>query len=497
MGRRYLTAAIQQLRNEQLSSTLFQVTLQHAHAAERILRELLAGNTFTFEEIAFRITGRRPTHNSDAQLTSREAVHDLLLFIEDATSTACVHADCAGEKVLTLEELTKRFNVTAKTISRWRPRGLVSRRFVFGSRKRLGFLESSVEWFGVHNAELIRRADCFSQLTETERHAIIEEAQRLSAKGGCRSDILKQVARGTGRSVETIRYTLRQFEQEHPDSTAIPWGNGPLNDKRKEAIYQRYRNGESVESIARNWGRTRTAIYRIISEICAKHIDQQAVDKPPPVGQNEPFPEDSTEKLLRPLNHREKQVVLHRFALAGDHARLTLRQIADRLGVTKQRVRQIEARSIAKLKEYHKGSDFQAVVERLLPELSARTTTMETVTPDLSPSEGSSVLSVPSMRNARAATVSGAENAAIQATNCGADNPETPTEQEDEKPIWQMTRGEFHQLRRCEGQTDPTQINKEFRARIEQAVAEGKEINPAIFADYPDLRAKVKGVAGE
>ena len=50
-------------------------------------------------------------------------------------------ADAAGERVLTVEELSKLFKVSTKTISRWRQQGLVSRRFVFDGRKRVGFLE--------------------------------------------------------------------------------------------------------------------------------------------------------------------------------------------------------------------------------------------------------------------------------------------------------------------------------------------------------------------
>ena len=52
---------------------------------------------------------------------------------------ALIHpANDAGEKVLTIEELAEMFNVSTKTIQRWREQGLVSRRFVFDGRKRVG-----------------------------------------------------------------------------------------------------------------------------------------------------------------------------------------------------------------------------------------------------------------------------------------------------------------------------------------------------------------------
>ena len=53
-----------------------------------------------------------------------------------------------------------------------------------------------------------------------------------------------------GRSVETIRYTLKQFDQEHPDSAVFPESTGPLDEPAKKKIYQQYRRGVSVEALA-------------------------------------------------------------------------------------------------------------------------------------------------------------------------------------------------------------------------------------------------------
>ena len=66
------------------------------------------------------------------------------------------------------------FNVSTKTISRWREQGLVSRRFVFdGKRKRVGFLRSSVDRFVAQNTERVRRGERFSQLSDDERRDMI------------------------------------------------------------------------------------------------------------------------------------------------------------------------------------------------------------------------------------------------------------------------------------------------------------------------------------
>ena len=129
------------------------------------------------------------------------------------------------------------FNVSTKTISRWRQQGLVSRRFVFDGRKRVGFLKSSVEQFVARNEDRVRRGTRFSQLTADERGEMIERARRLASAGGCLADVTKRVARHLGRSVETVRYTLKQFDEEHPDLAIFPEQHGPADRRRQEDAF--------------------------------------------------------------------------------------------------------------------------------------------------------------------------------------------------------------------------------------------------------------------
>ena len=105
--------------------------------------------------------------------------------MEDVSDSADLPVEEVAEPVLTVDDLSRRFRVSTKTISRWRQQGLVSRRFVFDGRKRVGFLESSVDRFVRHNGERVRRGAQFSQLTVDEREKIIDFARRLAEKGGC------------------------------------------------------------------------------------------------------------------------------------------------------------------------------------------------------------------------------------------------------------------------------------------------------------------------
>ena len=146
-----------------------------------------------------------------------------------------------GEQVLTVEELAKQFNVSTKTIARWRELGLVSRRLVFDGRKRVGFLRSSVDRFVKNNQERVVRGSRFSQLTDEQRQDIIDRARRMASAGGGQSEIARRLAKRTGRSVETIRSTIRQFDRQNPELAIFPDLTGPLNDAQKTRIYQAFK----------------------------------------------------------------------------------------------------------------------------------------------------------------------------------------------------------------------------------------------------------------
>jgi RNA polymerase primary sigma factor/RNA polymerase sigma factor len=212
-------------------------------------------------------------------MTGREAIHDLRLFVEDVSDAADIRVEDVAEPVHTVEDLSKMFKVSTKTISRWREQGLVSRRFLFdGKRKRVGFLRSSVERFVAQNADRVRRGERFSQLTDEERRDIVERARRLKRAGGCPAEVARRIAQHVNRSVETVRYTLKQFDLQNPDLAVFPEQTGTLTDDVKQRIYQQSRRGESVDVLARRFCRTRTSIYRVLNEMRARRILELPLD---------------------------------------------------------------------------------------------------------------------------------------------------------------------------------------------------------------------------
>lgn len=277
----YRNPVLRQLCDQQVRFAPREKKIDQANRAERLLGELEPQKTYTYEYLCYRITDYRPESYPDLRLTGNDAQHDLRLFVEDVSDAANVAAEAAGERVLTVEELSKNLDVSTKTISRWRQQGLVSRRFLFDGRKRVGFLQSSVDRFVAENQDRVRRGGRFSQLSEEERQDAIERARRLARAGGCPAEVTRRVAKHMGRSVETIRYTLKNYDQDHPDSAVFPETSGPLSDQTKSRIYQQYRRGVAVDALAKMHCRTKTSIYRVLSEMRARRLLELPIDHMP------------------------------------------------------------------------------------------------------------------------------------------------------------------------------------------------------------------------
>ena len=290
----YRHPTIEQLRDQQVRFAPREKKIEQVDLAEKLLNEIDPQRSYTFEYICFRITGYRPEVAPKDLISGEDALNDLRLFIEDVSDAANIRVEDVPEPVRTVNQLGEMFNISTKTVSRWRQHGLVSRRFIFDGRKRVGFLQSSVDRFVSKNRNRVERGARFSQLTEREKDEIIYRARRLARAGGCPSDITRRIAEHMSRSVETIRYTLKEFDKNHPHMAIFPGKSGPLVDSAKDEIYREYRLGKPVEQIARKHCRTKASIYRVISEMRAQRILELPLDFMP----NDSFSKRNAAKVI-------------------------------------------------------------------------------------------------------------------------------------------------------------------------------------------------------
>lgn len=286
MHQDYKNPVIRWLRDRQLSAASREEVsreqlLQQIEAAEQFIVELNPDDNYPAAQVVSQIVSESLPEAGNRKISSADLLHDIRLLVEDLSDAVALNAEAVGEPVFTVDELAKQFNVSTKTISRWRALGLVSRRLVFDGRKRVGFLRSSVDRFVKNNPVRVERGAKFSQLTDDQRTDYVKRAQQMAQAGIGQAEISRQLADRTGRSVETIRAALRQHDAENPASAIFPAGSGPLTDLQKTNILRAYRRGMSVDRLCRDYNRTKTTIYRVINEMRARRIAELPLDYMP------------------------------------------------------------------------------------------------------------------------------------------------------------------------------------------------------------------------
>ncbi|MGH2537080.1 MAG: RNA polymerase sigma factor RpoD [Candidatus Promineifilaceae bacterium] len=173
--------------------------------------------------------------------------------------------------------------------------------------------------------------------------------------------------------VETINRIVRaqrEMVQElgrEPTVEELALNLDYLGPEETEQIKLALRNDETIDPLLfRKWRQASSKIRNIL------RISQEPMSLDLPVGQEEStqlgdFIEDETaaepvdaasRQLLREqvrgalgyLNDRERQVLEMRFGLAGDGTAHTLEEVGRAFGVTRERIRQIEAKALRKLR---------------------------------------------------------------------------------------------------------------------------------------------------
>jgi RNA polymerase sigma factor (sigma-70 family) len=246
---------------------------EQLHAAVDLLPAIDATKSYPWDFVHFRVTGFQPRAHIDHVVPGKVLRADLATLIEFLSDTLSIKVEDAvpadsGDAVLALEDVTKKFNVSSKTIQRWRKQGLIAQRYVYpDGRRRLGFLESAVARFATVNKERVERSATFKQLSDEEKARIIDMARRLAARCQCCiKDISRRIARKLNRAPETVRYTIRKHDREHPEAAIFPEPSDAVRRLDRDQIMESFDKGTPLDCIAQRYCRTKTSIYRVVTQ---------------------------------------------------------------------------------------------------------------------------------------------------------------------------------------------------------------------------------------
>jgi RNA polymerase sigma factor (sigma-70 family) len=272
--------AVKELTDQQVRFAPPLRRVEQLRRAEKLLAEIEPDKKYPYQFVCFRITEFRPDSYPDLVIDGATLEHDLYAFISQlARSLPAVPVEEVAEPVMTLEQISKRLNVSTKTINRWRRRGLIGVPVLCNGRRQVGFLPSLVEPFIEANQDRIDRGSRFSQLSDEEKEEILRRAKRLARLGTATlTEISRRIARRMGRSVETVRYTIKNYDRENPCDALFPGVSGALDSETKQAIFSSYRRGISVDVLAKRFHRNRTSMYRVINEVRARRLLEQPLE---------------------------------------------------------------------------------------------------------------------------------------------------------------------------------------------------------------------------
>ena len=249
-------------------------------------------------------------------------------------------------------------------------------------------------------AKRIERGDIRAkhELTEANLRLVVSIAKRYHTDGMSFLDLIQEGNLGLIRAVEKFDY-----RKGHKFSTYATWWirqaiTRAIADKARtiripvhmvekinklirvqRQLLQNMGREPSPEEIATEMGMTDAEIREIL------RISQTTVSLETPIGEEEDselgdfiededavrsfdavasqLDKDGVNEALAMLPYRERKVIELRFGLKGEHPR-TLEEVAKRFGVTRERIRQIEAKALAKLQAIDKTRNLRATKHR-------------------------------------------------------------------------------------------------------------------------------------
>ncbi|UCG47090.1 MAG: sigma-70 family RNA polymerase sigma factor [Phycisphaerales bacterium] len=283
-----MVTTMRPIKNQSLAQLLMQVRFTPENKREAVLdsaEELFAmidkAKDYPFDFVYFRITGIQPRGQEVEQLIKGEELLDeMRIFIARLSSRLARPVVEETEKVHTVEELAEMFGVATKTIRRWQKRGLMGRKYLFdGGTKRVGFLQSRVDEFVKGNPGLIERAKSFRIMTPAERRKIIKRAGKLAGGASLsRYQVIERIASETGRSHETIRYLLLDYENAHPEKAIFKKPAGVIDGAQAAEIYRLYGQGCAVKELMKRFNRSKSSIYRIVNRRRARVLLSRKIE---------------------------------------------------------------------------------------------------------------------------------------------------------------------------------------------------------------------------
>jgi hypothetical protein len=182
---------------------------------EELAGDIDPAGSYPEDFVIFRITGYRPTSSAPELLKGAALLADLSALAERMSEAAGMSsAELGTDEWVALDALAERWNVSRKTLDRWRREGLIARRVLGGAgRPALVVMNSVVERFAAGHGAAIARAGGFSRIPPELESRMLRRARVYRARFGCSlNQAAVRLAERFGRSPEAVRQLLKRHD---------------------------------------------------------------------------------------------------------------------------------------------------------------------------------------------------------------------------------------------------------------------------------------------
>jgi hypothetical protein len=257
--------------------------LKQADNAEALAGEIEAGRQYPEDWLVFRVTGFAPDMAAPRVVVGETLLHDLSSLVEHLTDAAKLRVGDPAAAGVTADELCARWDVTRRTIERYRRAGLIARRAIDASargRVRLVFTSGAIAAFerrgraplaGVVPAAGMRRS---KHLTAEEKAAAVAWAQRFLArsKGACTlNQCASRLARRMGRAPASLRRLLASPRVRA--SHVLPDAGERMSRRDRAFALRAQRAGVALARIAERLGVSIPGVHRVITVARVEAMD--------------------------------------------------------------------------------------------------------------------------------------------------------------------------------------------------------------------------------
>jgi len=229
---------------------------------------------YPYDFVIFQITRFRPDDAPHAVFDGASLMADLMTLLHEVSDSLDLSAAEAGSPVLRLQEVCRTYDVSLKTLRRWRGQGLVTLRFVFPDGKKLsGVCQADLEAFVESHPDIIGRTRAYCYLDASTRRAILARAFELSlAEELTATEAAGRLAREFGCGHDAVRRVLHDYEQAHPGIAIFAPCPNPLSEDERRQLLALYRNGYQPRELARSFHLGASALDHAVREVVVEEI---------------------------------------------------------------------------------------------------------------------------------------------------------------------------------------------------------------------------------